>query len=603
MRWALAIASSIVLVVHGVVFYSQFSHRWEKHQIAYFDQVQGMAKTLAERAAVEGRKPKIEQTLVTQFGEMRVDRCQTCHIAIDDPRFGNHAQPLRTHPYSEALGDAEIGGRWQRRHRFSDFGCTVCHDGQGRGLDVVYAHGVDHYWPEPLLGFVTQETWRKDLRANLKSRDYMQVSCSQCHTEENFKSTPLVARGRQLYFENACYGCHKIDGISNGTLGPDLTEVGKKWKVDYLWESIVEPKANIATSFMPKFRLSDGDVKALVIFLKSRRGMNFAETGLERYRAGIRGESRSADVVPAVIVTPLPSAARGEQLVQRRACTACHKLDGRDGGIAPDLSYEGLMRDKAWIADHFRDPRAVMADSIMPAFSFPDDEIRDLTAYLTARTTPPPQSTPAELYKALCARCHGDGGRGDGMTAAYLDPAPRDLTKAAFMNSKPATRLVQSMTQGVHGTSMPPWGRVLTPQQINGMLDYVWTEFVKEPRKESKARTVPDRNPMPGTKDSIARGERLFVQRCAGCHGAKADGKGPNSLDITPRPRNLRNAAFMSQVDDRRLFDSILYGVQGTAMPPWIDYGLSTNDVGDLVNFIRSVNVPAEPARRPRSTS
>jgi len=28
----------------------------------------------------------------------------------------------------------------------------------------------------------------------------------------------------------------------------------------------------------------------------------------------------------------------------------------------------------------------------------------------------------------------------------------------------------------------------------------------------------------------------------------------------------------------------------GTAMPPWIDYGLSQNDVGDLVNFIRSIN-------------
>jgi hypothetical protein len=43
-------------------------------------------------------------------------------------------------------------------------------------------------------------------------------------------------------------------------------------------------------------------------------------------------------------------------------------------------------------------------------------------------------------------------------------------------------------------------------------------------------------------------------------------------------------------VSDGRFFDSILYGVQGTAMPPWVDYGLSNNDVGDLVNFIRSLN-------------
>ena len=34
----------------------------------------------------------------------------------------------------------------------------------------------------------------------------------------------------------------------------------------------------------------------------------------------------------------------------------------------------------------------------------------------------------------------------------------------------------------------------------------------------------------------------------------------------------------------------MLYGVQGTAMPSWIDYGLTKNDVGDIVNFIRSIN-------------
>ena len=57
-----------------------------------------------------------------------------------------------------------------------------------------------------------------------------------------------------------CYGCHKIDGMSEGTLGPDLTEAGKKFKVDYLWESIVEPRANLATSFMPDFHLNQSDV-------------------------------------------------------------------------------------------------------------------------------------------------------------------------------------------------------------------------------------------------------------------------------------------------------------------------------------------------------
>ncbi|HLP31794.1 MAG TPA: cytochrome c, partial [Geothrix sp.] len=100
----------------------------------------------------------------------------------------------------------------------------------------------------------------------------------------------------------------------------------------------------------------------------------------------------------------------------------------------------------------------------------------------------------------------------------------------------------------------------------------------------------PEKNPVAMSPESVTRGEALFVNRCAGCHGKKGDGKGANSLDILPRPRNLRNAAFVNSVDDRRLFESIQYGVQGTAMPSWIDYGLTNNDVGDLVNFIRSIN-------------
>ena len=95
---------------------------------------------------------------------------------------------------------------------------------------------------------------------------------------------------------------------------------------------------------------------------------------------------------------------------------------------------------------------------------------------------------------------------------------------------------------------------------------------------------------LPSSDASIKHGEEIFLERCTGCHGRKADGKGPNSLDISPKPRNLRNSAFVASVNDRRIFDSVLYGVQGTAMPSWIDYGLTTNDVGDIVNFIRSIN-------------
>ena len=231
-----------------------------------------------------------------------------------------------------------------------------------------------------------------------------------------------------------------------------------------------------------------------------------------------------------------------------------------------------------------------MPDSIMPAFRFTDDEFKAMTAYLVTLkgVTAPPAGE--AIYKNYCLRCHGEKGDGHGPIAEHLDPYPRDLTKAGFMNSKPEARLVNSVRNGVAGTSMPAWGKLLNEEQAKAVLSYVQSSFTKEPRREVKPHAIPEKNPVATSKESANRGEALFVNRCAGCHGKKGDGKGPNSLDILPKPRNLRNSFFVNSVDDKRLFDSIEYGVQGTAMPSWIDYGLTHNDVGDLVNFIRSIN-------------
>ena len=603
MRLSLAIASFVALIVHGIVFYDQFFHRWERYQTAYFDQARTLSKDERERAALDERRPRIEQYIVTQFGDTQVDRCGTCHIAADDPRFEKYAQPLRTHSYSTALGDYQRNGRWERRHKFADFGCTVCHDGQGRGLKTFYSHGEDPFWPQPMLGFVTQSTWRKELAPKLMGAQYMEANCAQCHTASDFAGTPNVNRGRKLFYAMNCYGCHRIEGMSEGTLGPDLSEVGKKYRVDYLWQHIIDPRVISATSFMPKFNLGEEDVRALVIFLKSRHGINFAETSLDQYRLRLNEAKLTITPPGKPEAKDATLAGRGKQLIEDRACTACHKLGTVDGGIAPDLSYEGLIKDQTWLVDHFKNPRSRVPDSIMPAFRFPEGDFEALATYLSGLKTPPPIMPPAETFKALCARCHGEKGDGNGKVAWYLDPAPRDLTKVGFMNSKPRERFLHSLGEGVPGTSMPAWGRALKDEQIAGVLDYVWTAFVKEPAKPVKPHKVPETNPVTSTKESITLGEQTFVLRCAGCHGRKADGKGPNSLDISPKPRNLRNSFFVNSVADQRLFDSILYGVQGTAMPSWIDYGLSQNDVGNIVNFIRSLNPKSGAGPRPAAAS
>ena len=121
---------------------------------------------------------------------------------------------------------------------------------------------------------------------------------------------------------------------------------------------------------------------------------------------------------------------------------------------------------------HFRSPRSRISDSIMPSFGFTDAEYEAMTGYLTSLKTPPSLATPAETFTNLCARCHGDKGDGRGLISTYLDPFPRDLTKIGFMNSKPIERYIASIQNGVQGTSMPGWGKMLNEGQIRGLLDY-----------------------------------------------------------------------------------------------------------------------------------
>jgi quinoprotein glucose dehydrogenase len=60
-----------------------------------------------------------------------------------------------------------------------------------------------------------------------------------------------VDSGRKIFFEKSevsCLRCHKINGVG-GEVGPDLTGIGKKFKRDYLLESIVDPNKQIAKGY------------------------------------------------------------------------------------------------------------------------------------------------------------------------------------------------------------------------------------------------------------------------------------------------------------------------------------------------------------------
>jgi len=78
------------------------------------------------------------------------------------------------------------------------------------------------------------------------------------------------------------------------------------------------------------------------------------------------------------------------------------------------------------------------------------------------------------LFAQYCSTCHGEEGKGDGQNASNLDPAPLDLTSTSVTRDPALLRRVITQGSAAMGRSplSPPWGRSLSTQQIDYLVEY-----------------------------------------------------------------------------------------------------------------------------------
>ncbi len=88
----------------------------------------------------------------------RVDRCISCHAAIEDPIFNQNKNPLKVHPKN-----------YFKAHDPQKYGCTICHDGQGRAINFKDSSADDPatFWSKPLL-----------------RPPFIEANCYRCHIDE-----------------------------------------------------------------------------------------------------------------------------------------------------------------------------------------------------------------------------------------------------------------------------------------------------------------------------------------------------------------------------------------------------------------------------------
>ncbi len=183
-----------------------------------------------------------------------------------------------------------------------------------------------------------------------------------------------------------------------------------------------------------------------------------------------------------------------------------------------------------------------------------------------------------ELYRKNCLHCHGLSGDGEGPTAAFLWPKPRDFRQGLFKFASTAgsgkpTRddLRRTLVKGIPNSSMPSFEALMTPQQIEQVLDYTMFLSMRGQVEQGLILTAtltdeehadtfredfefdiedvllavfgqweqadsfvvdPPIARVEPTPESLARGRELYLGRtteklqCASCHGNQGRGDG-----------------------------------------------------------------------------
>lgn len=92
-----------------------------------------------------------------------------------------------------------------------------------------------------------------------------------------------------------------------------------------------------------------------------------------------------------------------------------------------------------------------------------------------------------KFYDANCATCHGVKGDGQGPRAYFIMPKPRVFTseESRALFNRPA--LFAATSAGRRGSEMPAWDKVLGPQEIADVSEYVFRAFI-QPGKGDVAR-------------------------------------------------------------------------------------------------------------------
>jgi cbb3-type cytochrome oxidase cytochrome c subunit len=275
----------------------------------------------------------------------KADRCESCHIGIQDVKQVSGKQPFTKHPASFVYLD---------HHQPGQYGCTFCHRGQGRATtSTEKAHGKEKHWTEPMY-----------------EGDMTQTACLTCHGDiKGLRGAEYIESSTELFRKYGCYGCHKIPGYEGlREIGPVLTEVGTKNNYSWVVSWLLDPKNYFKTARMPKFYFTKDQAEAIGDYLFSMSGTTRHDVDYEEHK------------------TDEKLVEKGKMLWSQSRCNLCHITGGKGGNhqkvYAPDLSKVGTKVNREWLFKWIKDPNKYFPETKMPRFRFTDEEAKALVEYI-----------------------------------------------------------------------------------------------------------------------------------------------------------------------------------------------------------------------------
>ncbi len=224
-----------------------------------------------------------------------------------------------------------------------------------------------------------------------------------------------------------------------------------------------------------------------------------------------------------------------------------------------------------------------------------------VTFYSRTLAQPAAASRGKQIYDAHCVECHGTSGKGDGPASHLMTPRPRDFTSAKYKIRSTETGslptdddLLRSVRQGLYGSAMPGWQKILPEDDVRAVVDYVKTlspRFAAE-----KPQPLPVSASVPSTPDGVQRGAAAYEKlQCGKCHGSDGRGTGAAATTFEDDWRQPLRAADLTEPwtfhggsTSAEVFMRFRAGMSGTPMPSFKDAATDT-EMWDLANYVVSL--------------